>query len=515
MGKKDKVTINIDGTVTETNSSSMSDPQVTESGTGATGAKDEEGNDITYSYTNYQRDKTNRDEISNEYESGKTKTEGKEKTFVKLYQKHEMHKKVRTEGYLFTIIEQNEKTANLLNLTKYLIFKSTGIDDGVVEYDFGEFELSDFKSTEEVQNSGEGLKLFLKWMHTYEGGTKTPDGKFYIVESDGSATGSAVGHGVDIGTHGATIRKAGYSTEIGSKIPVDFVDALEEKEVKSKTSFIKSQTKGLNLTEYQMYALISRAYNCGNAGAVTTRNGLNFKQAYNKYWKQDRDDKYGKKAQVDYNHNLYSKYMSSPTTSQGNYLRGLELRRKSEWLLFQTGYFDRGVEAYCQQSSSGDFAGGDFLETAKKCWVEVCTSGKYTSYGASSTGIPAKGPSIDCSGFVSWVLYEYGYKDFKGWQKSSSVFYTTNWNKKYGWEEIPVGSGQKPKVKLQPGDIFVRYGEGTHHVLIVESMRNGKLYAYDCGNLRNWKGRNGAAIDRSYFLDYHGSGKIIRVTKPK
>lgn len=139
MGKKDKVTINIDGTVTETNSSNMSDSRVTGSGTGATGAKDEEGNDITYSYTNYQRDKTNIDEISNEYESGKTKTEGKEKTFVKLYQKHEMHKKVRTNGYLFTIIEQNEKTANLLNLTKYLIFKSTGIDDGVVEYDFGEF----------------------------------------------------------------------------------------------------------------------------------------------------------------------------------------------------------------------------------------------------------------------------------------------------------------------------------------------------------------------------------------
>lgn len=139
MGKKDKVTSSIDGTVTERDTSSLSSQQVTGSGTAPTGEKDEDDNDITYSYTNYQRDQTNTSEISNDYESGETKTEGKESTFVKLYQKHEMHKKVRTDGYLFSIIENNEKTANLLNLTKYLIFKATGVDDGVVEYDFDEF----------------------------------------------------------------------------------------------------------------------------------------------------------------------------------------------------------------------------------------------------------------------------------------------------------------------------------------------------------------------------------------
>lgn len=141
MGKKDKVTSSIDGTVTERDTSSLSSQQVTGSGTAPTGEKDEDDNDITYSYTNYQRDQTNTSEISNDYESGETKTEGKESTFVKLYQKHEMHKKVRTDGYLFSIIENNEKTANLLNLTKYLIFKATGVDDGVVEYDFGELKL--------------------------------------------------------------------------------------------------------------------------------------------------------------------------------------------------------------------------------------------------------------------------------------------------------------------------------------------------------------------------------------
>lgn len=154
MKNKDTVVVNIEGTVTETNSSSLSNLP-TETGTATTGKKDQEGHDIKYIYTKYNRNKIDISEISNNYDSGKTMTEGKEKTFVKLYQKHEMHKKVRTNGYLFSIIENNEKTANLLNLTKYLIFKATGIDDGVVEYDFGQFKL---ENSGDYENTSAGSK---------------------------------------------------------------------------------------------------------------------------------------------------------------------------------------------------------------------------------------------------------------------------------------------------------------------------------------------------------------------
>lgn len=412
---------------------------------------------------------------------------------------------------LIDILENDEEISSYANTMKYIYYRYTKDESYKTNLDFSSYDTSDFKDVGSTASSGSGFEQFKKWLHGWEGGSVSKDGKFYIVESDGSKSGSAVGHGVDIGTHGAELRAAGYDTSIGSKIPVDVVDAIEEKEINEKISAVKSQTKGLELTDYQIYALVSRAYNCGVSGAFTTRNGLNFKQAYNKYWKQDRDDKYGKKEQVDYTHNLYSKYMYLPNTSDGEFLQGLENRRKSEWLLFQTGWFDdRGnVNEYCSTNS-----GGDFLEVAKKCWVTVCTSGKYTTYGGSS--IPAKGPTIDCSSYVSWVLYEYGYKDFKGWQHTAQTFYQTNWKKKYGWEEIQVGSGENPKDKLQPGDIFVRYGSGTHHVTIVESIKNGKLYAYDCGNSANWlqKGGNGNSIDKSYFLTEQGSGKIIRVTAP-
>ena len=416
---------------------------------------------------------------------------------------------------LIDTLEKDKEISSYANTMKYIYYKYTDDEEYKTELDFSAFDTSEFSEVESSSTSGSSFKQFKKWLHSWEGGSATADGKFYIVESDGSENGSAVGHGVDIGTHGAELRAAGYNTSIGSKIPKDVVDAIEEKELNANITQAKSKTKGLNLKEYQIYALISRTYNMGATGAYSVREGKTFEQAYKAYWKQDRDDKYGKKGQVDYNHNFYTKYMHYVTTSDGQFLAGLENRRKDEWLLFQTGWFEGNsgaVREYCN-TSSGDAS--DFLEVAKKCWVEVCTSGRYTSYGGS--GIPAKGPAIDCSAYVSWVLYEYGYKDFKGGQTSSQLFYQTNWKNKYGWKEIKVGSGENPKDKLQPGDIFVRYGSGTHHVTIVESIKNGKLYAYDCGNSDNWlvKGRNGNSIDRSYFLTEQGDGKIIRVTAPK
>ena len=416
---------------------------------------------------------------------------------------------------LLDILESDEEISDYANTMKYIYYKYTNNESYKTELDFSAYDTKDFNDVGSATASGSGFEQFKKWMRGWEGAELTPNKKKYIVVDDGYGH-PTVGYGVDIYNSGYKNKflAAGYDISIGSKIDVDFVDAIEEKEINEKIKSVKSETKGLNLTDYQIYALVSRAYNCGVTGALTGYyvHGMSFKEAYKSYWKQERDDKYGKKGQVDYNHKLYTKFMYLPNTSSGKYSQGLANRRKSEWLLFQTGWFDdRGnVNEYCSTSS-----GGDFLEVAKQCWVQVCTSGKYTTYGGTS--IPAKGPNIDCSSYASWVLYEYGYKDFKGDQQTARSFYQTNWKKKYGWEEIPVSSGQNPKDKLQPGDIFVRYGSGTHHVTIVESIKNGKLYAYDCGNSSNWlvKGGKGNSIDRSYFLTEQGAGKIIRVTPPK
>ena len=352
------------------------------------------------------------------------------------------------------ILKDDKDMSSYENTYKYIYFKYTDDKSYKTELDFSSYNTSEFESSGDSFSSGSSFKQFKKWLHGWEGGSKSSDGKYYIVESDGSEHGSAVGHGVDIPTYGAELRAAGYDTSIGSKIPIDIVDAMEEKEINSKMSAIKSQTKGLNLTEYQIYALVSRAYNCGTSGALTTRNGKNFKEAYNSYWKQDKDDKYGKKEKVDYSHNLYSKYMKDPQTSEGKYLRGLEERRKSEWLLFQTGWFDdRGnVNAYCTKDEDS-VDGADIKLTGKKKEkmqrliaraIEIANDEDYQYYTYSQADNKRTGPhSYDCSGFCASLYKKYF---------NITIPSTTS---SYGSDGF---IGNVGSVELQPGDILWKSG---------------------------------------------------------
>ena len=96
--------------------------------------------------------------ISNSYEKGEYKTEGRENVFVNLYIKYKMVSKVRTADFLFQIIENNERTANMLDLTKYLIYKATNQPWGVLEFDYeGEYSLQSFNS---VSGSGGQIPLY-------------------------------------------------------------------------------------------------------------------------------------------------------------------------------------------------------------------------------------------------------------------------------------------------------------------------------------------------------------------
>lgn len=362
------------------------------------------------------------------------------------------------------ILEKDKDISDYANAYKYIYYKYTGDEDYKAELDFSAYDTSDYGSVA----SGSGFDLFIKWLHTYEGGRKTEDGKFYIVESDGSATGLAVGHGVDINTHKAELIAAGYSIKKGSKIPVDIVDAIEEKEVNEKIKAVKARTKGLDLTEYQIYALVSRAYNCGVAGAFSSRNGLTFKQTYNKYWKQDRDDKYNQKGEVNYNHNLYSNYMNTPTTSQGQVLSGLIERRKSEWLLFQTGYFDRGVEAYWKEDENKaedintPLTGNkkEKMENLIAKAIKIANDVDYKYYTYSQANRMGE-HSYDCSSFCARLYKEFFNKNIPS---------TTSGYGSKGYKGL-VGS-----VELQPGDIL--WKSGHVELYIGNNKRAGAHWHY-------------------------------------
>lgn len=192
-------------------------------------------------------------------------------------------------------------------------------------------------------SSGVADEEFLGMLHSWEGGVgkdnvKTENGiQYYKIHDDGYGH-ATVGRGVDINASGFKDRfvAAGYPTEIGGWVPSDFVDALESEELLSKEESIRAKLAGIELTDYQWQAMISRAYNCGAAGATYTRPrndpaGLNFIEAYNKYWVGNET------TEIDFEHPFFVNYMKYPETSEGKVSLGLQRRRRAEWILFTTG----------------------------------------------------------------------------------------------------------------------------------------------------------------------------------
>ena len=149
MGDKDEIIVNVPGKVTEVNGeATLSSEEVTESGEKDTGRKDSNGNPIKYSYSVLTRTATTVDSIRNDYDtSGDTKVEEATDKYVDLYIKESMNNRLKEEWF-FDILENNEKTANLIDLTKYLMFLASNTDYGVTEFNFeDEFGKSNFSSS--------------------------------------------------------------------------------------------------------------------------------------------------------------------------------------------------------------------------------------------------------------------------------------------------------------------------------------------------------------------------------
>lgn len=139
QGETEKI-INIKGKVDETESTSIGENIVD---SGVITDIDEKGNKIRENYTTYQQTATTTRRLNIKYEDGKGKVEENSNKFVKIYQETKAYVYVR-DYYLFDILEKNERTANMVDLTKYLIWKATGIGYGVYEYEFSEYDIKGF-----------------------------------------------------------------------------------------------------------------------------------------------------------------------------------------------------------------------------------------------------------------------------------------------------------------------------------------------------------------------------------
>lgn len=168
-------------------------------------------------------------------------------------------------------------------------------------------------------------------------------------------------------------------------------------------------------------------------------------------------------------------------------------------------------------SSTSEVTDSAFVQVAARIWKQIANDGyQYTS---GSVAIPPSDKKINCSAFVNWVLYEYGFKDEFGSNTYDTVsFVSTDWTTKMGWQEVSVAASEDVTSKLRAGDILVRDAGGgaNGHMNIIASVDDGKILAYDAGSESNWNTSNakaGKPIDVTNFAKSDNrAGKIIRVS---
>lgn len=425
--------------------------------------------------------------------------------FVKILRKgkHRDAKDYLTDdatSWLWKIMRGNGLGDNFIDLTKYLFYKVTGKNYGVTEFEFSIFDSNGFV---DFDSSGSASDLLIEYIHSWEGANPptSADGTKYKIEDDGYGN-LVVGYGVDIYNCGHTelFKQAGYTLALGAEIDKDFVDSIEKMEIENKTSEIRNAISGLNLTEYQINAMISRAYNSGGTGAISKRNGKNFVEAYKAYWDQSRDDKFSKKdSNADFGHQLYTTYMylpntaKDPKTKQSVYSKGVENRRKSEWRLFQTGYYDRINKWHSE-------GGGTVIEVAQKIHSYM-EQNKYTYCvlgGNSYEECPGRDHGLNitfeaskkgyhhtcCATYVSWVLQEAGYLSDSEHSNSAS-----------GLQQIMKSKGFQMitnEADLQAGDVLCY----SSHVEIYAG--DNKIYNAGSGNAI----RNASPAKRTRAFNY-------------
>lgn len=500
------------------------------------------GNNRTIKYTT-TRITTNTTTLSNTYNSGNSLASGNEEKFINLYKKNEELLRDRLKPlWLYKVLEKNTETVGMIDLTKYLIYKATDRSYGVKEYDFESiYDISKFNSISSTGNislttSQFTKEVFIEALENYslEGASGNKDafdrnflpyaGEIYDysvkynINPELVITFGLKESGFGRNVSGNNKNYWGLDTPNGSSL--GYIDSLETG-IRKLADRYKAYSPGGSQEQTIIEESAERkAAECnpngyGDPGTLKAAL-MRYSDIIGSYnggkhiygnWSDGGtiylEDIYGDE------YDIKCGYHSDGTVGPGGHTANdlFTIQEHADYTAYlyenQLKYWEAIFGKY---GSVG--GGGEFYNVAKEVWTEVCQ--RFTSYGGTS--IPPSGTTIDCSAYVSWVLYEYGYEEFAGWQRNTETFLNTNWNDLYGWEEVSVGAGENPIDQLRPGDIFVRYNGNVHHVLIVAEISNGNLMAFDCGNTNNWLGKNGEPTQKNYFLTSNAPGKIIRPT---
>lgn len=485
--------------------------------------------------------------ITNKYDSGKEEIESSEQKVIDvlLSSKGLIEHRFNIK-WMTSILEQDEKTVNMIDLTKYLYNKAkaqlSNVQSSNEKYSFDVYKNNDlyriYGSTgilEEFIKALENnpLRLYMSNHVSVDEGeifdyiTKEdePSYKMLTNEYDGRGFGFNIFHRLnetDWDTGGEYEPRIvehykDLSVDIKKYVNMDqtletsTVDQVMRKEINKWKEKVEEslKDKGVELEEYQIDALTTIAYEYGWSAEYANK----FVDTYKNYYLKDDKEKFQEKFELPLLE-IKPFWVDTSSRSKTEAEEKQNLRNQLVWNLFDTGKY-KTPEGEILDPDSFHGGNGEFLDVAYEIWLEVCK--RFTSYGGSE--IPPTGTQIDCSGYVSWVLYQYGVvtgdddlvKEFKRWQHTTETLKEVPWDK-FGFEEIPVAAGQDVTSILQPGDILDRsVGTGASgHTQIIVEVKNHVVYTYDCGSASHWLGKNGEPYISNFASADSRPGIIIR-----
>lgn len=353
-------------------------------------------------------------------------------------------------------------------------------------------------------------------------------------------------------------------------IQKELVDAAWEDSISKWTNLVDRKLSNIPLSTQQRYALIAMCFARGGYSfdwvqlrQIYGSTELNSKEQLMRIWdewwydqglKRDSNGKVkSPRGVIKGQDAMFETYvkgtfdLSNPWTPTGAGSNGNGVVARRYYLFYtnsQRAEFLHATEPTVRHQYENEifeyvetnFAVGGVLGSALELWQRVCARGTNCHYpndpndpgwywtNAAWNAIVGNGgiTVIDCSGYVSGVLYHYGYnigRNDTGW------FATTNESNISTFGTIiasGTGTGNVAQgIQLQPGDIVVRRRENNTkgHVCIVAKIEDGRIYAYDCGMQSYWvNNTNAEPVPVTNFIttgitsshQYTGPWRVIR-----
>lgn len=395
----------------------------------------------------------------------KTDPNSEEPNFVTIFNdpKYERNNSsIRSAAsWLFEIIETNSDTADMLDLIKYLLYKASGANYGVTEFDFSIFYPGSMTSLSgdwtQAGSLAEKLWLALRSAGFSEISTAAALGNLHY--ESGGLTPAAIEAGVGEinGGIGLVQWTGGRNTQL--------------------RQYAASQGKEWTDENIQIEFLLAELGVNNNASAYATVRTSGY----------IRDE--GITA-------TSSQWINATTIEDATlyFMRFFESPASKASLQAR---IDLAYQYYNQYQGYTGSASGELVEIARECH-EYLRNGKYT-YGNYYSIPPNSELKVDCSAYVCMVLRQYGYSEFgsSGLRGTWDFNGRISGNKFVGYDSWEVYNYNYST--LQPGDILLRQG----HTAIYAG--NGR--AYDCG-------ADDAISAETVSVDWGGPWEhIIRVKK--